>query len=319
LYKVQNGNADLIDGTLQMLDEEANNGVDENDATKLSNLYENFGIRQQGTSLSLEIRKPFEAADTVHYQTNQLKQSGYRFEFVPQNMVVGNGIEALILDQYLGTATPVSLAQSSTFDFVVNAETASSASDRFKLIFRQLRPLPVTFVEVKAAKVDKKVLVSWKVENEMNIVNYTVERSVDGRRFFPLGNVRANGSTDYDFTDNDPTSINYYRIRSNGANAETKYSAIVKVSFEATPAITVYPNPVKEDGKTNIKFSSKSAGDYEVKLLNALGQVVKTQVIKHTGIDANYAFSFPLHMSHGHYTLEINGKDGQKTRLKILF
>jgi hypothetical protein len=82
---------------------------------------------------------------------------------------------------------------------------------------------------------------------------------------------------------------------------------------------SAYPNPVKEDGKTNIKFTSKTAGNYEVKLLNALGQVVKTQSIKHMGIDANYVFSFPIHMSHGHYTLEINGKDGQKTRLKILF
>jgi hypothetical protein len=319
LYKVQNGNTDLIDGTLQLLDENASTEVDENDAAKLTNLYESFGIRQQGSSLSLESRKPFEAADTVHYQTNQLKQAGYRFEFVPQNLVLANNVEAMILDKYLGTTTPVSLAQTSTFDFVVNAEAASSASDRFKLIFRQLRPLPVTFVEVKAAKVDKKVLVSWKVENEMNIINYTIERSVDGRRFFPLGNVRANGSTDYDFTDNDPTSVNYYRIRSNGANAETKYSSIVKISFETTPLITVYPNPVKEDGKTNIKFTSKTAGNYEVKLLNALGQVVKTQTIKHMGIDANYVFSFPIHMSHGHYTLEINGKDGQKTRLKILF
>ncbi|MEN9964009.1 MAG: hypothetical protein RL582_1104, partial [Bacteroidota bacterium] len=318
LYKIQNGTADLNDGVVHFLDENASNSVDQFDAEKLSNLYENFGIATNGKTLSLETRKPFVSSDTVHYQLNQLRTANYRFEFAPQNIDM-NGMEAILIDKFLGTRTPVSLQQSTTFDFAVNSSVGSYASDRFKLIFRQLRPVPVTFIEVKAIRVEKEAKVIWKVANELNISNYTIERSLDGRTFIPVGSVASSGSTDYSFMDTDPTVLNYYRIRSNGNDGEKKFSQIVKLVFETSPSITIFPNPIKEDGKANIRMISLPQGEYSLILYNSIGQIVKTQLIQHLGGDVIYPFVMPKHMAHGHYTLEINGKELQKTRLKILF
>jgi hypothetical protein len=318
LFKIQNGTADLNDGVVQFLDENASNNVDSYDAEKLSNLYENFGIASNGKTLSLETRKPFVNSDTVHYQLNQLRTANYRFEFAPQNIAM-NGMEAILIDKFLGTRTPVSLQQSTTVDFTVNSTAGSYASDRFKLIFRQLRPLPVTFVEVKAVRVEKEAKVIWKVANELNISNYTIERSLDGRTFIPVGSVVASGSTNYSFMDTDPSVMNYYRIRSIGNDGEKKFSQIVKLVFETSPSITIFPNPIKEDGKANIRMISLPQGEYSLILYNSIGQIVKTQLIQHLGGDMIYPFTMPKHMAHGHYTLEINGKELEKTRLKILF
>jgi hypothetical protein len=146
-----------------------------------------------------------------------------------------------------------------------------------------------------------------------------VERSLDGRTFAPIGTVSSNGRENYSLTDVDPSLMNYYRIRSNGTDGEKKYSQIVKLVFETSPSITIYPNPIKEDGKANIRLISLPQGEYNLTLLNSLGQTMKIQTLQHQGGDVVYPFEMPKHMAHGHYTLEINGKQVQKTRLKILF
>ena len=51
--------------------------------------------------------------------------------------------------------------------------------DRFRIVFAPSVVLPVTFTSVKAYRQDKNINVEWRVENEMNIKQYEVEKSIE--------------------------------------------------------------------------------------------------------------------------------------------
>ena len=319
LYKVQNGIADLYDGVLNRFDEGYSNEVDDEDGTKFTNTTENFAIVKNDKLISIESRKALTENDTIFYKMNQMRVANYRFEFLPENIESFN-LQAYLEDKYTNTLTPISMSEKTTFDFAISTNVGAYASDRFRIIFKQLRPLPVTFVDVKASKQKEQINVNWKVENEINIREYAVEKSANGVNFIKVGTVTASGLSEYAFVDASPfAGNNFYRIRSVGILGEISYSKIVKVSFEAEPMISIFPNPIKSDRKSTISFKNVVAGSYTLKLTNNLGQVLMRKVIQHDGVTIQYDFTLSKTISNGNYTLEIIGQDNKKTSLKILF
>jgi hypothetical protein len=319
LYKVQNGTADLYDGVLNRFDEGYSNDVDNDDATKFTNTTENFAIIKNNKLISIESRKALTENDTIFYKMNQMRVANYRFEFIPENIVSFN-LQAYLEDKYTNTLTPVSMSERTTFDFAANTNVGAYASDRFRIILKQLRPLPVTFVDVKAIKQKEQINVTWKVENEINIREYAVEKSVNGVNFAKVGTVLATGLNEYAHIDESPfVGNNFYRIRSVGITGEISYSKIVKVAYEAEPMISIYPNPIKSDRKATISFKNVIAGNYTLRLTNNLGQVLMRKAIQHDGVRTQYDFTLSKSILNGSYTLEIIGQDNKKTSLKILF
>jgi len=107
-------------------------------------------------------------------------------------------------------------------------------------------------VNLKASLVGNNVNVEWTAVNETNVSQYNVERSVDGKIFITIGNVKAigNGQTkiDYNYTDFSPAiGDNFYRIESLSKDGARKYTGVVKVNFvSASSSIVLSPNPVTD-------------------------------------------------------------------------
>lgn len=316
----------LYDGNRVDFDGVYSNVIDDNDIPKFSNFGENIGLAREGKSISVERRAEIVGADTIFFQLGQLRQQTYQLEFTPENLS-GTGVTAYLEDAYLHTSTEVSLDAANSINFVVNADAGSKATDRFRIVFRQLAPVPVTFTTVTATRQDKKVLVSWKVENELNIAQYVVERSKDGRNFngITAETARGNGNgitLQYSSFDNSPfIADNFYRIRSVGINGDLKYSNVVKVNMTADPAmITVYPNPVKADGLVKISLTNQPKGLYKINLLNVKGQLILTQSINHEGGNSVYELKMGTGLVHGNYLLNIISEANKvKTGFKILY
>jgi Ig-like domain CHU_C associated/GEVED domain/Bacterial Ig-like domain (group 2) len=319
LLKVQNGNADHFDEVLSIFDTNFSDSVDQGDALKLSNSGENISMLRKGKLLSIETRNELDESDTIFYSLGQMRYANYRLEFKPENITV-SGIEAFLEDNYLHTSSPVSLGNNTDIDFTINTDAGSYASDRFRLVFKQLAPVPVTFVDVKAVKVSKDVNVSWKVENEINIASYVVERSSNGIAFTAIDNVLANGTSVYSLMDRQALSgNNFYRIKAIGIAGDIKYSRVVKVTFEMSPAISMYPNPLNNDRIIHLSFKDMAVGNYAVKVMNSLGQSVMVRNINHTVTNAQYEITLDKNLAHGNYSIEIVDAKDQKTVMNFLF
>jgi len=301
----------VVDGNRVAYDAGHSNTVGNEDAGKIMNSAENFGIVTQNKNLIIEGRKPIIATDTIFYRMGNLRTQNYSLSFEPRNLG-GTGLIAELIDKYLNTRTPVSLSDSTYYNFAATADAGSKAADRFMLVFRAPSgPLPVTFVSIAAQRQqDRSIKVNWEVANEVNIEKYEVQRSGDGTSFTGILNNDATNSRQYTKNDLSPLAAdNFYRIKAIGVAGDITYSPIVKViSEKSTALIVVAPNPVK-DRVLNIRFSNHSAGDYILQLSNTLGQVVYREIIALENSMQIKNITLPTTLPGGNYHLIISYKN----------
>lgn len=143
-----------------------------------------------------------------------------------------------------------------------------------------LQPLPVELVRFGAALRGQAVAVSWETALERNSAYFTVERSLNGRSFEPIGRVGAAGNSTttrrYSFTDDEPAAgTAYYRLHQVDMNGESTYSPVVPVLNTAPLSGVVYPNPVTSE--LNIRLRTPLAGPVSLRILDATGRVVWQQ------------------------------------------
>ncbi len=113
-------------------------------------------------------------------------------------------------------------------------------------------PLPITLVSLNARQVDNHVALDWITASEVNNDFFEIEKSVDGSKFFVIGNVKgAINSTEtraYTFSDTEiKKGMFFYRLKQVDLDKKFTYSYIVSVTIgEVTStavSINVFPNP----------------------------------------------------------------------------
>ena len=169
-----------------------------------------------------------------------------------------------------------------------------------------LNPLPVDFKSFSIIKSNNTAQLSWIVGNEVNLNNYDVEKSTNGREFTKIGSVIAAGKEKYNFNDKDLVNgINYYRIKSVDKDGAYKYSIIKNISHNANGKVeySIYPNPAK-----NELVIKNLVGTNDISLVDATGKVVLRQNNVTNGLIALNIASLP----NGFYTILIN--DGTETK-----
>jgi len=311
----------LADGNAVAFDESYSDKIDKDDALKISNAGENFGIRENGELLAVEARSLIKASDTVFYDIHNLKQQGYRLLFVPKNMPLN--LNAFLIDRYLKTEKRISFYDSTFIDFSVTSDMASSAANRFIVVFRPFTSvLSVPFLSLKASRQETNILLTWNVQDEKNINEYVVERSTDGINFSMIatvGALPAISKTVYYFEDKNPIiGNNYYRIRSMDVEGKVMISPVVKVFMgNLKPSINVYPNPLQR-GNISLQFIEQHAGNYSARLINAAGQLLLSKELNYPGGNGSQIIPINKNMSPGIYQLEIISPDGEKYIIKVV-
>jgi hypothetical protein len=283
--------------------------VNSDDAAKVDNFGENIAIIRSGQSFIVEKRNTVTANDTIFIGLSNMKQAAYQFKFFPTSLT---GVTAVLEDAYLNTSTPINLNAESTFNFTIDANAASSGN-RFRIVMRPSGALPISFTGITAQEKNGNVEVSWNVSNEMNIADYSVEKSIDGRNFSLAATVPVNTSgsivKNYQWLDvNAVNGVNYYRVKSNGLN-DVKYTAIVKVTIgKKTPGVAIYPNPVRGNN-VSLQLSDLQKGNYELKVFNTTGQLISVQKIQYNGGSTMQTITLPSGISKGMYRLTVKGND----------
>ncbi|RYE22159.1 MAG: hypothetical protein EOP51_13910, partial [Sphingobacteriales bacterium] len=203
----------VADGNKAFFSVECSNQLGREDARKMINTGENFGLRRAGQQLAAEGHKPLMESDTLFYHMTNLQTKQYKLSFEPTN-IAATGLTAELVDKFTNTRSYISLTDSTWYTFSATADAASKAADRFMLVFRApAGPLPVRFVAVAAQRqADRTIAVNWKVANEVNINRYEVQRSANGSAFSSILTNDATGAATYGKVDLSPLSTdNFYR------------------------------------------------------------------------------------------------------------
>ena len=316
----KNGTAFITDGILLQFGEDLSNEIDGKDARKMSNTSESLSIRSNGIQLAVERRQPVNSSDTIFLNLSGVRVQDYRFEFKATGMESG-GLQGYLEDLYIGTATPLNLEGTTNINFNIENKPESYAANRFRIIFKAVHgPLPVTFTGIYADQVKEDILVTWNVENEINILGYDVEKSIDGVSFAKVFHLPAKNIKSYNWLDKDVQAGNhYYRIKAVDHNGKTDLSSVVKVLIQSDPAkITVYPNPII-NGVVNVHLINQPTGKYKIRLLNPVGQVIVNKIVTHGQGNSIYPIDWDYKLARGMYKIEVTKPDGGVNLISIVY
>ena len=301
----------IADGNVVAFDPEFSGNFDADDAIKIQNTTENFYINDSSRSLALNARKPVVVSDTLFFAINHLRVQTYTVKIVPEHM--SPAMEAFFVDRFTGSRQPLSLTDSNSINFEVTSDPLSVQPGRFYIVFKPVGTVPVSIVSVTADRIAKeKVIVEWKVEQQINMRHYQVERSFDGLSFSSINTtlplVSNAGRYTYSSLDNGASSKQvFYRIKAVSQDNHFQYSKIVKVAaVNEAGSITVAPNPVKERSM-NIRFIGQQPGKYNLEILNGLGQVVHAGTVTVGTSQDLFKIQLPLSVITGTYNLSVTG------------
>ena len=321
LFINNNGITSLMDGIKADIGANFSNYLDNNDAFKVLNSSENVSLKRGGKLLGVERYNIINANDTFFLNIGNMRVQNYQWQLNMTNLDQP-GLFAFFEDIYLHTSTPLDLNRSTIVNFGIANIPASYAPDRFRIVFKQLLVLPVTLTSIKAYQQSKDIVVEWKVDNETNIKKYDVETSENGNDFIIATTVAANNLilSNYHWLDVQPSAgYHYYRLQSADNNGKIAYSTVVKVLIgKGKQSFSIYPNPVV-DGRINLQLTNQPAGEYGIRLLNTLGQVIISKQINHAAGSSTETLQMDNYSAHGIYKLEITRPDGDAVTMNVIY
>lgn len=317
------GSKILADGVLSDYNNAYHNAVTLEDAVKFTNINENLGIIRNSVVLSVERRPVITVFDTIFFKLWKTTVRDYQLTLTADNLNHPD-LEAVLVDKYLATNTPLALYTVNTYNFSITSDVASQDPDRFMVVFRPLgwTPVPVTFSSIRAYQQNDKIKVDWKVENEVNMTGYEVEKSANGVDFNTIATVNAGNVSIagyYSITDGGMfTGNNFYRIKCISASGNSKYSTVVKIfSSKSAGSISLYPNPVKGNN-LNLQLANQPAGTYLFNLVNSSGQMVYSEKMQVNAGNSTRMVNTQKALAPGIYQVEIIRPDNSKSAQKLV-
>jgi hypothetical protein len=137
--------------------------------------------------------------------------------------------------------------------------------------------LPIELQSLKAKNNGASNLISWVTASEKGNASFSIESSSDGIHFTGIGTVKGSGTTNeersYNFSDETPLSMSYYRLRQTDNNGETSVSKIVSVSREKGATARFYPSVTKDE--VTIELPNDTPAN--ISISNIMGQTVMTK------------------------------------------
>ena len=320
---LRNLSGEVLDGNIVALSPDFSNGFESDDAIKLQNFGENFGISANGKILSVNARKDFSSNDTVQFNASGLREQTYQLTIAPENMATGI-LEAYFADRFLQTKSPLNLSGNNQLSITITNDPASKAANRFYIVFKATGPVPVRSIELTAIRnnTDKNTInVNWMVTGETGMASYELQVSADGRNFSSLTHQQPvnnnTGYARYDYTDfNNSSADIFYRVKAISNDGTIQYSRIVKVNgFKSEAGISIYPNPVV-DKVLQLQAFNLDGGLYKLQLINDMGQVIYRASIRMGSGNSRQNVQLGSGVAAGRYQLKL--ESGNKIYSEIL-
>ena len=112
----------------------------------------------------------------------------------------------------------------------------------------------------------------WTTASEINVKEFVVEKSSDGRAYTSIGTVAAGG---YRYTFADPAAGNaYYRLKIADKDGAFTWGPVVYIRTRGAGTVQIYPDPVQNTLQVRHSVDSKYT---VVEVMNLEGKILKRQ------------------------------------------
>ncbi len=170
--------------------------------------------------------------------------------------------------------------------------------------------LPVSLLSFDAKINELSINLFWSTASEKNNDYMAVERSVDGKLFSEIGQIKGVGYSvervDYSFVDHFPyPGTNYYRLRQVDYDGTTTFHKVIAVEF--TGKSTNGLNFVQNQEVVKAQFRTSAAASGELVLLDAIGRVIRVQKFEKNALSTQISTSG---LPGGYYVVQIRQNDG---------
>ncbi len=135
LNQIMNNTAEPRDAAVALFIPDANAGVDDRDAVKLSNFSDNLSLLRNGSNLTLERRPTVTLTDTMYLRMWGMSEAKYQLAINPEYFGAQPGVTAVLQDAFLGTESVLPLTEATNVSFDVTSNMASSGN-RFRIVLR---------------------------------------------------------------------------------------------------------------------------------------------------------------------------------------
>jgi len=209
------------------------------------------------------------------------------------------------------------LRANSTYNFNIDKNNSATFGDsRFEVVVR-IKALPpyklITFNGQKSVAGGN--VLKWSTQNEYNYTYFELQRSLDNKTFEGVNNSLSTSAGNYTFTDvSSPARIVYYRLKQTDIYDVVTYSSvIVVVDQKGDSVFSVYPNPVNDILKFEIKEDVK--GSIIMSIYNSVGRMVRSSSHTSKMGQENVSSLLP-----GSYTVELidNGSNKRLASAKFI-
>lgn len=160
------------------------------------------------------------------------------------------------------------------------ASTGTSGIDN--IIVSATTFLPVQLHRFSIESSFNTTLLTFTTASERNNSHFEIERSLDGRDFVQIGEVKGAGTTteeqNYTFVDETPAkAINYYRLKQVDFDGAYEYSKVVSVNMGGRSEMKVIPTVVVDQINVGIEASAEN-GTWDI--FDASGRAVLSGTIE---------------------------------------
>ena len=227
------------------------------------------------------------------------------FDVTPQIVTVTFPITGLWYN-YLSTGTAV--ASGTAQSFTLNP-------GEYRVYLNQFVPLPASLLDFTGKNAGEINVLNWNVTNQQTILQYEIERSINGMNFEKIAVVNPITSNFYSYND-DISSLSskvfYYRIKIIDTDGTYKYSTIIRLQVvDQNHLVTVMPNPFNDI--IRMQINAALPANATIMLYDMLGRRLVTKNIKlATGIN-DIELTESILLANGNYQLKILTERNQQT------
>ena len=181
----------------------------------------------------------------------------------------------------------------------------------------------VKIISLAATASNCNTILKWETSVENNSSIFILEQSEDNINFHTISSLATAGSPSgnkYSKEVTQPFGIAYYRLKIQHIDGTYEYSPEISVNStcHGIENIRVYPNPVVDNEKVNLRFATSYEGNAELMIISSAGQLVLKNYVQVKSqnnlltIDIN-------HLIHGTYFINIAGSNGEQIGSTIQF